>query len=294
MDGQTHTRKRVGGEVPALPRTYGRRKAHALSARQEHLLAALLPRLAIDLEKPPLEGPLGAHFANAKQEVWLEIGFGAGEHLIAQAKANPDVLLIGAEPYVNGVASLLSAIAKDEASGAGRLAASDNFGGRTKGIPFESANRPFAYVPTEPGDRSRECAAIPIAPANIRIHPGDARDLVAWLPAASIARVFVLFPDPWPKKRHHKRRLIAAPFARALARVMASGAELRFASDVADYAEAAFEALAATGCFHCPPARPLAWQERPDDWPETRYEKKARRAGRSCYYLRFVRKPLRP
>ena len=183
-------------------------------------MESLLPRLAL----PP--GPLDpAALAPGAREVWLEIGFGGGEHLAAQASAHPDVLLLGAEPFLNGVASAV---------------------------------------------RHIEEAGL----ANVRLHAGDARELLAALPAASLARVFILFPDPWPKARHHKRRLVNPALAAELARVMRPGARLRFATDWADYADHALRAL-------CAEPR-LAWlAERADDWrlppPDhvtTRYESK--------------------
>jgi len=163
---------------------------------------------------------------NQVEEVWLEVGFGGGEHLLAQALANPKIGLIGAEPYETGVAKLLSAIADSGAT-------------------------------------------------NIRIHEGDARDIIAALPEASLGRVFVLFPDPWPKTRHHKRRFIQRETLDALAQVMKDGAALRFASDDAGYAAWTLERLQAHPAFTWMARRAADWRERPQDWPETRYEAKA-------------------
>jgi tRNA (guanine-N7-)-methyltransferase len=124
---------------------------------------------------------------------------------------------------------------------------------------------------------------------NVRIHDGDARDVLAWLPPASISRVFVLFPDPWPKTRHRKRRLVNAETMRAVARVMRAGGELRLASDIPDYVAQMLEATLRTGAFRWLAERPADWRSRADDWPETRYEAKARAEGHSCAYLRFER-----
>jgi tRNA (guanine-N7-)-methyltransferase len=181
-------------------RSFGRIRGRPIKPRQAALMETLLPALAV----PPGPIELGAN------ETWLEIGFGGGEHLAAQALAHPDVLLLGAEPFLNGVASALRHV--DEA-----------------GL------------------------------ANVRLHAGDARDLVERLPEASLARVFILFPDPWPKTRHHKRRLIQAAFISELARVMLPGARLRFATDWADYADRTLRAFAADPRF--------AWlAQTADDW----------------------------
>ena len=173
-------------------------------------------------------------------EVWLEIGFGGGEHLVWQAEHNPGVGLIGCEPFEDGVGKVLSVIA---------------------------AHRPN----------------------NIRLHMDDARPLLRWLPVASIARAFVLFPDPWPKKKHQKRRLVNGPLLAMLARVMKPGAQLRIGTDIADYARTIFMAIQAQDALAWTAATRTDWHIRPDDWPETRYEQKARREGRPCCYLRFVR-----
>jgi len=224
---------------PLGERSFGRRKGHKLSPRQSRLFDELLPRLQPGLTRPPPE-PLTALFAAPVAEVWLEIGFGAGEHLIWQARANRQTGLIGCEPYINGVAKVLAAV-------------------------------------EEAGLR------------NVAIHPDDARDLLDWLPDASIARAFILFPDPWPKRRHRKRRFLRAENIAALARVMRPGAELRFATDIGDYARTALLTFKREGSFawmaHCP----ADWRTRPEDWPQTRYETKAREAGRRCYYFRFCR-----
>ncbi len=124
---------------------------------------------------------------------------------------------------------------------------------------------------------------------NIRLHPDDARDLIRKLPDASIARAFVLFPDPWPKKRHVKRRLVGTGLLRDLARVMKPGAELRIGTDIADYARTMLMAFQGEPAFHFTALRPADWQIRPEDWPQTRYEDKAVREGRRSVYLLFRR-----
>jgi tRNA (guanine-N7-)-methyltransferase len=219
-----------------LIHTFGRRRGRRLRAGQQALLADLLPLLAV---KGPPVAP-ATLFTPAPREIWLEIGFGGGEHLAAQAASRPDIGFIGCEPFVNGVVSLLAHV-------------------KAQGL------------------------------ANIRIWQGDARTLLAGLPAASIGRAFILFPDPWPKPRHHKRRLITAEFLDALARVLVPGAELRLATDDRDYLLWMLERLTTHPGFAWTARGPGDWRRRAADWPATRYEAKALAAGRKPAYLRFVR-----
>ncbi len=221
-------------------RSYGRRKGKRLTARKEKLIAELLPRLRPDLLRTAPKSA-GALFGNSVQGVWLEVGFGGGEHLLWQARANPGIGIIGCEPFINGVGSLLGNI--------------DEYG-------IE----------------------------NIRIHDGDARNLIAWLPENSISRVFILFPDPWPKKRQTKRRLVTPALVRSLSRVLVSGGELRFASDDMDYTRLALKTISKDEAFCWTAQRADDWRQRPADWPETRYERKALSAGRMPAYLAFRRR----
>jgi tRNA (guanine-N7-)-methyltransferase len=124
---------------------------------------------------------------------------------------------------------------------------------------------------------------------NVRIHADDARPLLRWLPDAGIARTFILFPDPWPKKRHHKRRLLSPTALLELARVMRPGGELRVATDIGDYARSILLAVRQQQSFRWTAQEPRDWRERGDDWPPTRYEQKALAAGRPCSFLRFAR-----
>jgi tRNA (guanine-N7-)-methyltransferase len=239
------TQRRVNTETrdssDARPlRSYGRRKGKRLTARKVGLVADLLPRLRPDLSQPA-PGDVRALFAGQLRGIWLEIGFGGGEHLLWQARANPDIGMIGCEPFLNGVASLLGGI--------------DDHGVET-----------------------------------IRIHDGDARDLIAWLPEASVSRVFILFPDPWPKKRQAKRRLITPALVRSLARIISAGGELRFASDDMNYAREALGTIGRDGAFAWTARRAGDWREHPADWPETRYERKALSEGRKPAYLCFRRR----
>jgi tRNA (guanine-N7-)-methyltransferase len=204
------------------------------------LLRDVLPGTAFDLSaRAPPE--LSQLFARAVTDVWLEIGFGGGEHLLWQAAHNPEVGLIGCEPFQDGVLKVLDAIA------AGR------------------------------------------AP-NVRLIADDARTLLHWLPPGSIGRAFILFPDPWPKLRHRKRRLINVHLLDMLARSMRVGGKLRIASDVGDYAGTILQAVREQGEFRWTAKAAADWRFRGFDWPQTRYEAKAVAAGRRCYYLEFQRR----
>jgi tRNA (guanine-N7-)-methyltransferase len=232
-------------------RHFGRRKGPALSAHQAGLLDTLLPQLRI---KPKIGCDPCSYFSVAISDVWLEIGFGGGEHLLWQARANPHIGVIGAEPYVSGVAKLLSKLAPQLSSPV--------YGG---------------------GVREADGGG------NIRLYTEDATDIIEALPDASLGRVFVLFPDPWPKTRHHKRRFIQMAMLDRLARVMKPGAELRFATDDNGYLVWTLERLSAHRAFQWLANTAADWRTRPSDWPETRYEAKATRAGSTCAYLRFMR-----
>ena len=230
---------------------YGRRKGPKLSRHKEDLRRTLLPKLALRLEQgadPRLYfSSWPGSDAQAERDpaiqsvtdVWLEVGFGGGEHLLEQARANPRIGLIGAEPYEAGVAKLLSKLEGADVS-------------------------------------------------NIRIHEGDARDIVEALPPACLGRVFILFPDPWPKTRHRKRRFVQTEMLGALARVMKQGAELRLASDDSAYVDWTLERLLAHPDFSWTAERAADWKIRPPGWPETRYEAKALH-GPPAYFL-FVRR----
>jgi tRNA (guanine-N7-)-methyltransferase len=218
---------------------YGRRKGKALRPYQARLIDELLPRLSIDLATT--ERDLGALFGRPVTAVWLEIGFGGGEHLIRNAAENPDIGFIGCEPFINGVAKALGAIA-------------------AQGL------------------------------ANIRLHAGDAGDLIGWLPAASVGRVFLFFPDPWPKRRQRKRRFVSEENLAALARAMGCGAELRFATDIDDYSGWTLARILRSPDFVWPAEQSADWTHPWDGWRETRYEAKANRAGRRAAYLTFVRR----
>ena len=215
---------------------YGRRKGPKLSAHQTELRRTLLSEIAFDPAKDA-----HAQFPDSVRDLWLEVGFGAGEHMFELAKENPDVGLIGAEPYESGVAKLLTKI----------------------------ANHPLN---------------------NVRIYEGDGRDVIASLPDASLGRFFLLFPDPWPKTRHHKRRFLQMDMLDELARVLKPGGELRFATDDKSYLPYALERLLAHPAFEWTARGPGDWKRRPEGWPPTRYEAKAIK-GPPSYLAWLRRKP---
>ncbi|MEM7747220.1 MAG: tRNA (guanosine(46)-N7)-methyltransferase TrmB [Pseudomonadota bacterium] len=220
-------------------RTFGRTRSRSLTARQQDVVARLSSQTSIDLSS---DGPLSVAdiFDRDDEALWLEIGFGGGEHLLWQARENPNVGIIGCEPFRDGVVRVLTAIDEEHLG-------------------------------------------------NIRLHADDARPLLRRLQPQSIDRAFILFPDPWPKKRHNKRRLINANLAESLAKIMKSGAQLRIATDIDDYLKSILLTFHGHPDFDWLAARPSDWRVRPSDWPATRYEAKAIREGRSCAYLRFRR-----
>jgi len=231
-----------GKRDPSGPQFYGRRHGHKLRPARRRLMETLLAELRVSI--PATGGVIhpASLFDPMPQAVWMEVGFGGGEHLAHQALANPGVGFIGCEPFINGVASFLA------------RAQSDGIG-------------------------------------NVRIFDDDVRLLLPAVAGQSLDRVFILFPDPWPKKRHHRRRLLSAETINQLARLMTDGAELRLASDHGAYVAWALERLRRHPDFQWLARRPGDWRRRPDGWAETRYEAKALAAGGRCTYLRFRRRP---
>jgi len=225
----------------ATPRRnfYGRIRGKTLRASQKDYLAEDLGPLTlrgVTRDDNPARTPLDLGFVTGP--LWLEVGFGGGEHLVHMAAANPEVTLIGAEPFVNGVAMLL---------------------GKIRGAGVQ----------------------------NLWLHPGDVRDLFDVLPDGCLSKVFLNYPDPWPKARHHRRRFVTPEYLTPLARVTAKGAEFRVATDIPDYVRqtleevppAGFDLIRETG-------QGGAWE----DWLSTRYEQKALREGRQPHYLTFHRR----
>jgi tRNA (guanine-N7-)-methyltransferase len=219
---------------------YGRRKGKRLRTSLRTLLEDDLPRLRIDAATASQNSDPRGFFSPPVERVWLEIGFGGGEHLAAQAEAHPEVGFIGAEIFENGIASLL---------------------------------------------RHRAAANLD----NIRVLDNDARAFLPLLAEASLDRVFLLYPDPWPKARHAKRRFICPKTLDDLARLMPVGAELRIATDHPIYACWCLRHAPIHPYFEWQVSSPESWRQRPLDAMATRYEKKAIREGRTPMYLTFRR-----
>lgn len=223
---------------------YGRIHGKKLKPAQVRYLDEDLSSLSpgpVSWEENPDRTPLDLGTRFGGRPVWLEIGFGGGEHMVHQAAANRGTGIIGAEPYINGVAMLLGKI-------------------RREGLD------------------------------NLAVWPGDARDLMDVLPAASIDRAFLLYPDPWPKARHHRRRFVTPEHLEPLARVLAPGAEFRVATDIPDYVRQTLEEVPKAG-FDWQAQGPEDWRTPWPDWISTRYEAKALREGRTPHYLTFHRQP---
>ena len=218
---------------------FGRRKGHRLRPQQTRLLETLLPRLAVDLQSSA-PADLRDLFPESVGEVRLEIGFGGGEHMLAEAAEHSRSGIIGSEAFINGMAKALAGIAAQRIG-------------------------------------------------NVRLHLGDVALLMPWLPRGSLSRVDLIYPDPWPKRRHWKRRFVQEQSLGEIARVLRPGGEFRFVTDVADYAAWTLRHVAQSAMFE--------WTaERADDWRlpwagfgGTRYEAKAKQAGRVPSYLIFRR-----
>jgi tRNA (guanine-N7-)-methyltransferase len=228
-------------DEPRSPRAFfGRRKGHALKPQQAAVFDTLLPRLELDLEMPAPTN-LASLFPAGTSSVRVEIGFGGGEHLVAEAERFPSIGFIGVEPFLNGMAKGLAAIAARDLK-------------------------------------------------NIRLHCGDAIFLLDWLPPGSISRLDLLYPDPWPKKRHWKRRFVQRSTIGKMARILRQGGEFRFATDWPDYAAWTLRHLSNSTIFEWTAERAADWQQ---PWPEftsTHYEAKAKREGRTPCYLIFRRR----
>ncbi len=219
---------------------YGRLKGKSLRPSQETYLEEDLAKLSpgpVDWEVNPDRENLDLQAMFGGKPVWLEIGFGGGEHLVHQAATHPHMGIIGCEPYINGVAMLLGKI-------------------RQAGVE------------------------------NLRVYPGDARNMFDVLPDESIDKAFLNYPDPWPKKRHHRRRFVTQEHLEPLARALKPGAEFRVATDIPDYVRQTLEEVPKAG-FEWLAEGPTDWRAPWDDWISTRYEQKALREGRTPHYLTF-------
>jgi tRNA (guanine-N7-)-methyltransferase len=227
-------------EVHQARTFFGRRKGHKLRDRQAELLAKLLPRLALDTARPA-PADLAELFPVPVSDTQLEIGFGGGENLVAQAAARPAHGFIGVEPFVNGMAKALSAI--------------------------ESAGL-----------------------HNIRLHFAEAAGLMHWLPGHSLARIELIHPDPWPKRRHWKRRFVQDASIAQFARLVRRGGEVRFVTDVADYAAWTLQRFLRSPDFDWTAQCADDWRK---PWPQfnaTRYHTKAAQQERAPCFLIFRRR----
>ena len=222
-----------------IRRLYGRSKGHKLRQGQAALVDKLLPQVAVPY------GPLdSARLFGDDRALQLEIGFGSGEHLAAQAAAAPGTGFVGCEPFLNGVVGALGHI-------------------RERGL------------------------------ANVRLHMGDALEVLERLPDASLERVYLLHPDPWPKARHAKRRMVNAGPLDVVAAKLRPGGEFRLGTDDPTYCRWALMVMAARPDFDWQARTPADFLTRPEDWPETRYERKARRHRHEVWYFRYVRTALK-
>ncbi|HCQ58406.1 tRNA (guanosine(46)-N7)-methyltransferase TrmB [uncultured Roseovarius sp.] len=221
---------------------YGRFKGKTLRPSQETYLEEDLAKLspgAVDWDVNPDRQPIDLKSLFGDREVWLEIGFGGGEHMVHQAVQNPQAGIIGCEPFINGVAMLLGKIRAAEAQ-------------------------------------------------NVAVYPGDARNMFDVLPEGSVSRAFLLYPDPWPKARHHRRRFVTQEHLQPLAKVLKKGAVFRVATDIPDYVRQTLEEVPRAG-FEWLAEGPEDWRRPWEDWISTRYEQKALREGRVPHYLTFRR-----
>lgn len=221
---------------------YGRFKGKTLRPSQETYLEEDLAKLSpglVDWDVNPERQPIDLKSLFGDREIWLEIGFGGGEHMVHQAVQHPQAGIIGCEPFINGVAMLLGKIRAAEAQ-------------------------------------------------NVAVYPGDVRNMFDVLPEGSIARAFLLYPDPWPKKRHHRRRFVTQEHLAPLAKVLKKGAVFRVATDIPDYVRQTLEEVPRAG-FEWLAEGPTDWRRPWEDWISTRYEQKALREGRVPHYLTFRR-----
>lgn len=221
---------------------YGRRRGKPLRPGRQRSLTKHWPELALPLDKIARSGPkCGDLFGFEPRELWLEIGFGAGEHLAQQARNFPDIAMIGCEPFENGVARLVG------------------------------------YVEE-------------LGLKNIRVLSDDAALVLERLPEAVLDRVILLFPDPWPKRRHHKRRFVRPGNIALVARALRPGGLWRMATDDASYCRWMLRHMTSHPDFAWCARGPGDWRQRPCDWPQTRYEQKALEAGRRPAFLTFLRR----
>lgn len=235
-------------------RFYGRRKGKKLKPSREVLLDAFLPKVRLNVTGGNVDP--ATCFSVPVKSVWLEIGFGGGEHLAEQSARHPDTGFIGAEVFVNGVSSLLTHLTGKERSG--------------------------------DVDENVELKAGRVD--NVRVHDNDVRDILPKFKDGAFERIYVLFPDPWPKRKHANRRFIGPKNLPVLARLLKSGGELRIASDDMNYIRWSLEHLMKSDDFEWTAKTADDWRKPPADWVNTRYELKALSQGKKPVYLIFGRK----
>lgn len=216
---------------------FGRRKGHKLRDHQTDLVETLLPELAVDIQSTRFAD---LSFGAPVNALRLEVGFGGGEHLLAEAAAYPDTGFIGCEPYINGMAKILAQIDAQKLN-------------------------------------------------NVRLFQGDAADLIAWLPDRSVTRVDLIHPDPWPKRRHWKRRFVQDRMIDELARIVPSAGQFRFVSDIDDYCAWTLAHFQRRDDFVWTATKADNWRLPWPDYTMTRYGRKATREGRRASYLIFGR-----
>jgi tRNA (guanine-N7-)-methyltransferase len=219
---------------------FGRRQGKPLRPQQVSALEVLLPGLKLDLtQNAPVD--LRTLFSSPVQNIRLEIGFGGGEHLLHEAARFPDTGFIGVEPFINGMAKMVTVL-----------------------------------------------NAKPLG--NLRLFDQDAALLLDWLPDNCLSGIDLLYPDPWHKSRHHKRRFVSEINLQKMARVMKPSALFRFASDIEGYINWTLLHVEANGNFEFTAKSADDWRKPYEAWPSTRYEAKAFREGRTPAYLAFQRR----
>ncbi len=236
------------------PKFYGRRKGRTIHKAKSFLLEKFLPDILISAEQGK---NIEQYFKDKKQKYCLEIGFGDGAHLAAIAKAQPDTGFIGVEVFKNGVANLLSLI-----TGLTDLAE---------------------------GEQIEKIELLPDRVDNIRVFDDDVRLLFSSLPDACFDKVFLLFPDPWPKKKHAQRRFVNQQNLKELARLIKKGGILQIATDHQIYKRWTMEQLRDCPYFEWTAKTSDDWRNPPADWFETKYQRKAVREGRKPVFFEFVR-----
>jgi len=240
------------GDPTTLNRLYGRAKGKPLRAGQQDLVDNLLPQIAV-----PAEGPVTAELLfGYDRPLHFEIGFGGGEHMAARADMLPDHGFIGAEPFVNGVAQALVHVSGDP-----HLADKHRADGGGARLPL----------------------------ANVRIHHGDALEVLRRIADGALSFVYLLHPDPWPKARHAKRRMMNDGPLDLIAAKLKPGGEFRFGTDHPVYLRWALMVMRARKDFDWLAGKPADFLVRPGGWPETRYEAKARTKGHEVWYFRWRR-----